>query len=267
MRNTIYIVTALFLALGARAHAQTIEYTRKITGSLELSAIGEVTTYNLQSAGIPSIDQQVGNLVSGWRFEPYPAPPRKATVIDFVMTLTRASLDDKSFRIKRVELMPQNPRAVLRGPSAPDELAYCQQADAEPRRDIICPATLPRDAALDAVSASAEVYVAIRNTESGPEVVLESMALYGTQNTKLLNKAATIARPRYSEAALGWARKNAVALLQDSDYFITRVEYVQAENKLVWRRQESQPIPKIEWLTDAVRAKAMYVVQGGLVMK
>jgi hypothetical protein len=267
MRNIIYMAVILFGAIGSTAQAQTTEYTRKITGSLELSAIGEVTTYNVQSAGVPAIDQQVGNLVSGWRFEPYPAPPKKATIVDFVLTLTRSSLDDKAFSIKRVELTPQNPKVFIRGAATPEEMAYCQQVDATPRRDVICPATLPRDNALDAVAVSAEVFVAIRKTDSGPEVALESLALYSFQNGKLLNKAATIGRPRYSEAALAWARKNAAALLQDRDFFITRVEYVQAANKLVWRRQENQPLPKIDWLTDAVRAKTLYVVQGGLVMK
>lgn len=267
MRNTIYIVAVLFLAIGAGAQAQTTEYTRKITGSLELSAIGEVTTYNVQSAGVPAIDQQVGNLVSGWRFEPYPGQGKKPAVIDFVMTLTRSSLEEKNAVIKRVELLPQNPRNQIRGATAPDELSYCQQVDATPRRDVICPATLPRDTVLDAVAVSAEAFVAIRKTENGPEVSLETLALYGTLNNKMLNKFATIARPRYSQAALAWARKNAAAFLQDREYFITRVEYVQVANNLVWRRQENQALPKIDWLTDAVRAQTMYVVQGGLVMK
>jgi hypothetical protein len=267
MRYTIYIVAALFWAIGAGAQAQTTEYTRKITGSLELSAIGEVTTYNVQSAGVPAIDQQVGNLVSGWRFEPYPGQGKKPAVIDFVMTLVRSNLEEKAAQIKRVEFMPQNPRSLIRGAGTPDELAYCQQADAAPRKDVICPATLPRDAALDALAVSAEVYVAIRSTENGPQVELENLALYGTLNNKMLNKATSIARPRYSEVALAWARKNAAALLQDREYFMTRVEYVQAENKLVWRRQENQPLPKIDWLTDAVRSQTMYVVQGGLQLK
>ena len=267
MRFVIGAFTALVLTAASGAQAQTVEYTRKLTGSFEMSGIGEVTTYNLQSAGVPAIDQQVGNLVSSWRFEPYPGQGKKPAIIDFVMTVTRASLDDRAVVIKRVELMPQNPRSVIRGASTPDELSYCQRADAAPRNDIICPATLPRDAALDAVAVSAEAYIAIRKTDAGPEVALDSLSLYASQNSKLQNKSVNIARPRYSETALAWARKNAAVLLQDRDYFVTRVEYVQAENKLLWRRQESQPLPKIDWMNDAVRSQTRYVVQGGLVMK
>jgi hypothetical protein len=39
---------------------------------------------------------------------------------------------------------------------------------------------------------------------------------------------------------------------------------VQSNNRLPWRRQERVEVPAIEWFTEAVRARTVYVSQGGL---
>lgn len=48
---------------------------------------------------------------------------------------------------------------------------------------------------------------------------------------------------------------------------MTRVEFVQSNNRAAWRRQEKAEVPAIDWFTEAVRIKTMYVSQGGLEIK
>lgn len=79
-----------------------------------------------------------------------------------------------------------------------------------------------------------------------------------------MNRALNLGKQQFGVAALAWANKNALALLQGRDYFVTRVEFVQANNTLPWRRQEKVQADSADWLTDAVRAKTVYVTQAGL---
>ena len=250
----------LLTAVTAAASAQT-EYSRRVSGSMEVSAAGQVLTYTMQPAGAPAIDQNLGNLLESWRFGPLPGG--KTLRVEFSLTLMRASLDDRTYTLKRVEFFPQGAQPAARG-AGPDDQAYCRQADAAPRSDVICPAVLPSDQALAAMPVSAEAYIALRKTDSGAEAVLESLYLYGPQNGKLLNRALNLGKQQFAPAALAWANKNALALLQGRDYFLTRVEFVQANNTLPWRRQEKVQADAADWLTDAVRAKTVYVSQGGL---
>lgn len=250
----------LLLTAATAASAQT-EYSRRVSGSMEVSAAGQVLTYTMQPAGAPAIDQSLGNLVESWRFNP--PPGGKTLPVEFTLTLLRSSLDDRNYTLKRVEFFPQGAQPAARG-AGPDDQAYCRQADAPPRRDVICPAILPPDPALAAMPVSAEAYIALRKTEAGAEAVLESLYLYGPQNGKLLNRVLTLGKQQFAPAALAWANKNALALLQGRDYFLTRVEFVQANNTLPWRRQEKVQADTVDWLTDAVRAKTVYVSQGGL---
>lgn len=250
----------LLTAVTAAAAAQT-EYSRRVTGSMEVSAAGQVLTYTMQPAGAPAIDQSLGNLVESWRFNP--PPGGKTLRVEFSLTLLRASLDERTYTLKRVEFFPQGAQPATRG-AGPDDQAYCRQAEAAPRSDVICPAVLPADPALAAMPVSAEAYIALRKTDSGAEAVLESLYLYGPQNGKLLNRALSLGKQQFAPAALAWANKNALALLQGRDYFVTRVEFVQANNTLPWRRQEKVQADAADWLTDAVRANTVYVSQGGL---
>ena len=250
----------LLTAVTAAAAAQT-EYSRRVTGSMEISAAGQVLTYTMQPAGAPAIDQSLGNLVESWRFNP--PPGGKTLRVEFSLTLLRASLDERTYTLKRVEFFPQGAQPAARG-AGPDDQAYCRQAEVAPRSDVICPAVLPADPALAAMPVSAEAYIALRKTDSGAEAVLESLYLYGPQNGKLLNRALNLGKQQFAPAALAWANKNALALLQGRDYFVTRVEFVQANNTLPWRRQEKVQADAADWLTDAVRAKTVYVSQGGL---
>ena len=251
----------LFLsAIAATASAQT-EYSRRVTGSMEVSAAGQVLTYTMQPAGAPAIDQSLGNLVESWRFRPLPGG--RPVQVEFTLTLMRASLEERSFTLKRVEFFPQGAQPAARGAGADDQ-AYCRQADAAPRTDVICPAVLPSDPALAAMPVNAEAYIALRKTDSGAEAVLDGLYLYGPQNGKLLNRAVNVGKQHFAPAALAWANKNALALLQGRDYFQTRVEFVQANNTLPWRRQEKVQADTADWLTEAVRAKTVYVSQGGL---
>lgn len=250
----------LLIAVTAAASAQT-EYSRRVSGSMEVSAAGQVLTYTMQPAGAPAIDQSLGNLVESWRFGPLSGG--KTLRVEFSLTLLRASLDERNYTLKRVEFFPQGAQPAARG-AGPDDQAYCRQADAAPRIDVICPAVLPADPALAAMPVNAEAYIALRKTDSGAEAVLESLYLYGPQNTKLLNRAMNLGKQQFGPAALAWANKNALALLQGRDYFLTRVEFVQANNTLPWRRQEKVQADAADWLTDAVRAKTVYVSQGGL---
>lgn len=253
--------------LPALVWAQGTEYSKRLTGTVEVSAAGQVQTYTLQSAGVPAIDQSLGNLVESWSFKPQTGIAPKPVRAEFQITLLRASSEDRNYTVKRVEFFPENARVTVRGASSADELAYCKQADAAPRKDVICPAVLPANADITAFAISAEAYIAIRKTDNGPEAVLESLSLYGSQNAKLINKAVPVAKKDYAAAAMAWANKNAAAFLQDKDYFVTRVEFVQSNNRLPWRRQERVEVPAIEWFTEAVRARTVYVSQGGLELK
>lgn len=253
--------------LPALVWAQGTEYSKRLTGTVEVSAAGQVQTYTLQSAGVPAIDQSLGNLVESWSFKPQTGIAPKPVRAEFQITLLRASTEDRNYTVKRVEFFPENARITVRGATSADELAYCKQADAAPRRDVICPAELPANAELATTGVSAEAYIAIRKTENGPQAVLESLSLYGSQNTKLLNKPAALAKKEFSTAALAWGQKNAAAFLQDRDYYVTRVEFVQSNNRSAWRRQDKAEVPAIDWFTDAVRARTVYVSQGGLELK
>ena len=251
----------LLLTAGTAAASAQTEYSRRVSGNMEVSATGQVLTYTMQPAGAPAIDQSLGNLVESWRFRPLPGG--KTLRVEFSLTLMRASLDERTYTLKRVEFFPQGAQPVARG-AGPDDQDYCRQADAAPRSDVICPAVLPSDQALAAMPVSAEAYIALRKTDSGAEAVLESLYLYGPQNGKLLNRALNLGKQQFAPAALAWANKNALALLQGRDYFLTRVEFVQANNTLPWRRQEKVQADAADWLTDAVRTKTVYVSQGGL---
>ena len=126
----------LLTAATAAASAQT-EYSRRVSGNMEVSATGQVLTYTMQPAGAPAIDQSLGNLVESWRFRPLPGG--RTLRVEFSLTLMRASLDERTYTLKRVEFFPQGAQPVARG-AGPDDQAYCRQADAPPRSDVICPA-------------------------------------------------------------------------------------------------------------------------------
>jgi hypothetical protein len=249
------------------AVGQSTEFSRRLAGTVDVSAAGQVQTYTLQSAGVPAIDQSLGNLVESWIFKPQTGIAPKPVRAEFQITLVRASSEDRNYTVKRVEFFPENARITVRGASSAEEMAYCKQPDAAPRRDVICPAVLPSNADLAAMAVSGEAYIALRKTDGGAESALESLSLYGSQNTKLLNKAAALAKKEFAAAALAWGQKNAAAFLQDRDYFVTRVEFVQSNNRAAWRRQEKADVPAIDWLTQAVRARTVYVSQGGLELK
>lgn len=268
MRYHVIASVAAALLFSASSLAQTTEYFRRLSGSMEISATGQVSTYTLQSAGVPSIDQSLGNLVESWSFQPQKglaaAVPYKA---DIQITAMRAGMEDKNYTVKRVEFVPQKTALAVRAPGTPEEQAYCQQAGAAARKDIICPGVMPNDPLISAGVISAEAYIALRKTESGPQAAIESLYLYSTQNGKLLSKSVPPAKQKYSQAALDWANKNAVALLQDREYVLARVEFALSNNKAQWRRQEKVETGNIEWFTDAVRAKTVYVSQGGMELK
>ena len=263
------IASALFAAaFSAAGLAQSTEYFRRLSGTLDVSASGQVSTYTLQSAGVPAIDQSLGNLVESWSFLPQKRMvtqvPYKAEV---VLTLVRTSMEDKNYTVKRVEFIPQKTALSVRAPATPEEQAYCQQPGATPRKDIICPGVMPNDPLITAGVISAEAYIALRMTETGPQAAIESLYLYSTQNSKLLSKSVPAAKQKYAQAALDWANKNAVALLQDREYALARVEFALSNNKSAWRRQEKVETGNIDWFTSAVRAKTVYVGQGGMELK
>lgn len=263
------IASVIAAALSSTAsQAQNTEYFRRLSGTLDVSPSGQVATYSLQSAGVPSIDQRLGNLVESWSFQPLKGTavnqPYKA---DVMVTVMRPNMEDKEYTVKRVEFMPQKAVAAVRAPSTPEELAYCQQADAQARKDIICPGVMPNDPLIRAGAVSAEAFIALRMTESGPQAALDSLYLFGPQNSKLLGKSVPPAKEKYGQAALDWANKNALALLQDREYVLARVEFALSSNKSPWRRQEKVEAGNIDWFTDAVRARAMYVGQGGMDLK
>jgi hypothetical protein len=259
------VLAAMFSSSGL---AQSTEYFRRLSGTVDVSAAGQVSTYSLQSAGVPAIDQSLGSLVESWSFQPQKGLvtqlPYKA---DVQITVVRTGMEDKNYSVKRVEFKPQKSALSVRAPVTPEEMAYCQQADATPRKDIICPAVMPNDPLITAGVINAEAYIALRRTESGPQAALESLYLFSTQNGKLISKSVPPAKLKYSQAALDWANKNAVALLQDREYALARVEFALSNNKSPWRRQEKVETGSIDWFTDAVRAKTVYVGQGGMELK
>ena len=253
---------------GTASQAQSTEYFRRLSGTLDVSPSGQVSTYSLQSAGVPSIDQRLGNLVESWSFQPQKGlAAGQAYKADVVVTVVRPDMEDKNYTVKRVEFVPQKAVPAVRAPSTPEELAYCQQAGAPARKDIICPGVMPNDPLIRAGAISAEAYIALRMTESGPQVALDSLYLYTSQNSKLLGKSVPPAKEKYGQAALEWANKNALALLQDRDVVLARVEFALSNNKSPWRRQEKVEAGNIDWFTDDVRARALYVGQGGMELK
>jgi hypothetical protein len=262
MRVRWVIVASLAFIASSASMAQSMEYTKRLTGSLDISAQGRVSTYDLQTAGVPAIDQGLGSLIESWQFTvPANLAGPKATKADFVITLVRKSMSDEKYTVKRVEFFPLKASPKARRPQSQDELTYCTQAGAPARSDIICSAVLPADADL---VVSAEVYVAIKKIDGEPQVSIESLNLYSNQNTKLLSKNIRVAKAKYSEAALAWAKKNSQGFLQDKDLFLTRVEYVQSPNVLLWRRQENVADAPAVWVNDDFRAKTKYISQGGL---
>lgn len=267
MYRQLQLCGVLLSVVPTLSAAQTTEYSRRLAGTVDVSAAGQVQTYTLQSAGVPAIDQGLGNLVESWSFKPQTGIAPKPVRAEFQITLVRASSEDRNYTVKRVEFYPDNARIAVRGASTAEEMAYCKQADAAPRRELICPAELPANAELAATGVSAEAYIAIRRTENGPQAALESLSLYGSQNSKLPNKAANLAKKEFSAAALAWGQKNAAAFLQDRDHYLTRVEFVQSNNRSAWRRQEKAEVPAIDWFTEAVRARTVYVSQAGLEIK
>jgi hypothetical protein len=269
MRFRLDLIALVCLLGTAAVQAQSgVEYTRKLNGSIDVNALGEVTTYTLQPAGIPSIDQTLGNLVETWSFKPVivigVAKPVKA---EFVINLARTSLADTKYTVRRVEFYPENLKTQTRRASSADELAYCRNPQAQPSLEIICPATVPFDAAMESQGVGAEAYIAIRRTEAGPEVALDGLSLFTATNVKVSNKAFDIAKEKYSQEALRYGQINAAAMLQDKDVVMARVELVQANNKTLWRRQDKIDLPKVEWLTDAMRQQTVYVGQGVLERK
>lgn len=262
MRVRLLIVAGLAFIASSASMAQSMEYTKRLTGSLDISSQGRVSTYDLQTTGVPAIDQGLGSLIESWQFNvPANVASPKAIKADFVITVVRKNMVDEKYIVKRVELFPLKTIPKARRPQTPDELAYCERSDATPRTDIICSAVLPADPEL---LISAEVYVAIKKIDGEPQVSIESLNLYGNQNTKLLSKSIRIAKVKYSEAALVWAKKNSQGFLQDKEQFLTRVEYVQSPNTLLWRRQENVADAPAVWVNDDFRAKTKYVSQGGL---
>ena len=262
MRSSWVLVVGLTFVASSASMAQSMEYSKKLAGSIDITAQGRVSTYDLQTAGVPAIDQGLGSLIESWQFNvPTNFAGPKATKADFVITLVRKNMADEKYIVKRVEFFPLNASPKVRRPQSPEELAYCRQLDAPARNDIICSAILPNDPDL---VLSAEVYVAIKKIDGEPQVSIESLNIYSSQNTKLLSKSIRVAKVKYSEAALAWAKKNSQGFLQDKDLFLTRVEYVQAPNTLLWRRQENVADVPAAWVNDDFRAKTKYVGQGGL---
>lgn len=268
MRYQLILSGVLAAIFSSSVLAQSTEYFRRLSGTVDVSASGQVSTYSLQSAGVPAIDQSLGTLVESWVFQPKKGVVAQAPYkADVQLTVVRSNMEDKNFTLKRVEFAEQKAPLSVRAPASPEELAYCQQAGAAPRKDIICPPVMPNDPLITAGVVNAEAYIALRRTESGPQAALESLYLFSTQNGKLISKSVPPAKLKYSQAALDWANKNAVALLQDREYALARVEFALSNNKSPWRRQEKVETGSIDWFTDAVRAKTVYVGQGGMELK
>lgn len=269
MRFRIVLIALACSLCAAAVQAQSgVEYTRKFTGTIEVTPLGEVSTYTLQSAGVPAIDQSLGSLVESWRFQPVALTGGAKTVrAEFVINLVRATLTDSKYTLRRVEFYPENAKPQARRAVTPDELAYCANSAAGQRKDVMCPATVPADPTLGTQGVGAEAYIAIRRTESGPQVLLDSLSLFTGQNAKVSNKAFAVAKERYGQEALRYGQANAEALLQDKDVAMARVELVQVNNKTLWRRQDKVDLPKVDWLTEDMRRKTVYVGQGVLELK
>jgi hypothetical protein len=132
MFRSLQLCGFLLSALPVLALGQTTEYSKRLTGTLDVSAAGQVQTYTLQSAGVPSIDQGLGNLVESWSFKPQTGIAPKPVRAEFQITLLRASTEDRNYIVKCVEFSPVNARITVRGASTAEEMAYCKQADAAP---------------------------------------------------------------------------------------------------------------------------------------
>lgn len=269
MRFRLFLIALSCSLCATAALAQSgMEYSRKLSGTIEVNALGEVSTYSLQPVGVPAIDQSLGSLVESWSFQPVAAlGPAKTVKAEFVINMARSNLTDSKYTLRRIEFYPENVKLQTRRASTPDELAYCRNPGAETRKDVLCPATVPDDAMLGAQGVSAEAYIAIRRTDSGPQVALDSLSLFTAQNAKVSNKAFAVAKEKYGQEALRYGQANATALLQDKDVAMARVELVQANNKTPWRRQDKVDLPKVDWLTDDMRRKTVYVGQGVLELK
>ena len=269
MRFRIFLI-ALLCASGTTAVlAQSgLEYTRKLTGTIEVNALGEVSTYTLQPVGVPAIDQSLGSLVESWSFQPVAALGSAKTVkAEFVINMVRASLAESKYTLRRIEFYPENVNVQTRRATTAEELAYCRNTAAQPRMDLLCSASVPADETLGTQGVGAEAYIAIRRTDAGPQVALDSLSLFTGQNAKVSNKAFAVAKEKYSQEALRYGQANAAALLQNKDVAMARVELVQANNKTLWRRQDKVDLPKVDWLTDDMRRKNVYVGQGVLELK
>lgn len=269
MRFRLFLIALSCSLCATAALAQSgMEYSRKLSGTIEVNALGEVSTYSLQPAGVPAIDQSLGSLVESWSFQPVATPgPAKTVKAEFVINMARANLTDSKYSLRRVEFYPENVKLQTRRASSPEDLAYCRDSGAGARKDVLCPASVPDDATLGAQGVSAEAYIAVRRTESGPQVALDSLSLFTAQNAKVSNKAFAVAKEKYGQEALRYGQANAAALLQDKDVAMARVELVQANNKTLWRRQDKVDLPKVDWLSDDMRRKTVYVGQGVLELK
>jgi hypothetical protein len=249
------------LVLSSVCAAQTVEYSKKLNGSLEISSLGQVGKYQLDSSGIPSVDQNLGTSVQSWRFSnQQPVVASKSNNADFTITLLRPSLSDQNYSIKRVELFQKNVNVQIHAPITEEELAYCKQDNAAPKLDVVCTAVMPNDPEL---SYSAEVYVAIKKTDAEPLIGIESLYLYSAQNNKLISKFARNAKEKYTQAAITWAKKNSQSFLQNRQAYIARVEFVIASNTSPWRRQENWAGVTESWINDEFRAQTKYASQGG----
>ena len=257
--NIGYIGIGL-LFLTSICSAQTADYAKRLKGSLEISALAQASNYKLDSSGIPSIDQNLGSLIESWRFaNQQPAGPSTSNNADFSMTLIRPSLAEQTYSLKRVELFQNNAKNNVHAAETADELAYCTQENATPNLEVICAAVMPNDPDL---AYSAEVYVAIKQTDTGPVVGIESLYLYSAQNSKLISKYARIAKEKFSAAALAWAKKNSQSFLQNRQLYLARVEFVVVSNTSTWRRQENWAGETESWINDEFRAETKYVSQG-----
>ena len=123
MRFRICLI-ALLCASGTTAVlAQSgLEYTRKLTGTIEVNALGEVSTYTLQPVGVPAIDQSLGSLVESWSFQPVAALGSAKTVkAEFVINMVRASLAESKYTLRRIEFYPENVNVQTRRATTAEE--------------------------------------------------------------------------------------------------------------------------------------------------
>lgn len=252
--------SVLSLAITSVCVAQTAEYTKKLSGNLEINAFGQVGSYQLDSSGKTSIDQDLGTLVQSWRFaNQQPTSVGSSNSLDFNITLVSPSLNEQIYSIKRIEYFQQNAKIQAHTAKSEDELAYCKQENVAPDLNVICQPNMPSDPNL---IYSADVYVAIKKLDSEIKVEIESLYLYSAQNSKLISKIARNAKEKYSEAALAWAKKNSQSFLQDKEVYLAHVEFVIQNNVVSWRRQENWADETDSWINDDFRAKTKYVGQG-----